>query len=141
MRVLRSATTIVHFVTLLEDMPVTETEEAVADLKPTRIRVGTVIANMVIPSPLSNDELRRAADAEYTFALPGLTKGQNKALAAEYADDAARTLEQRARRERLDRLGLATAELAYDPAGVDLGALPQLADRLRAQLGLEAEAL
>ncbi len=34
MRVLRSATTIVHFVTLLEDMPVTETEEAVAALRP-----------------------------------------------------------------------------------------------------------
>ena len=30
MRLLRSATTVVHFVTLLEDMPVTETEEAVA---------------------------------------------------------------------------------------------------------------
>ena len=30
MRVLRSATTVVHLVTLLEDMPVTETEEAVA---------------------------------------------------------------------------------------------------------------
>ena len=32
MRVLRSATTVVHLVTLLEDMPVTETEEAVAAL-------------------------------------------------------------------------------------------------------------
>ena len=50
MRVLRSATTVVHLVTLLEDMPVTETEEAVVDLRPTKIRVGTVIANMVIPT-------------------------------------------------------------------------------------------
>ena len=32
MRVLRSSTTVVHLVTLLEDMPVTETEEAVAAL-------------------------------------------------------------------------------------------------------------
>ena len=40
-RVLRSATTVVHLVTLLEDMPVTETEEAVAAVRPTQIRVGT----------------------------------------------------------------------------------------------------
>ena len=51
MRVLRSATTVVHLVTLLEDMPVTETEEAVAALRPTQIRVGTVIENMVTPTP------------------------------------------------------------------------------------------
>ena len=47
MRMLRSATTVVHLVTLLEDMPVTETEEAIEQLRPTQIRVGTVIANMV----------------------------------------------------------------------------------------------
>ena len=39
MRVLRSATTVVHLVTLLEDMPVTETEEAAAALG---IRLGTL---------------------------------------------------------------------------------------------------
>ena len=44
-------TTVVHLVTLLEDMPVTETEEAVAALRPTRIRIGTVIENMVDPEP------------------------------------------------------------------------------------------
>ena len=61
MRVLRSATTVVHLVTLLEDMPVTETEEAVAALAPTQIRVGTVIENMVTPSPLDHDQLTAAA--------------------------------------------------------------------------------
>ena len=50
MRLLRSATTAVHFVTLLEDMPVTETEEAIAALRPTQIRIGTVIENMVTPT-------------------------------------------------------------------------------------------
>ncbi|GAA3637177.1 ArsA-related P-loop ATPase [Microlunatus ginsengisoli] len=137
MRVLRSASTVVHLVTLLEDMPVTETEEAVEDLAPTKIRVGTVIANMVIASPLTDDELSEAAADGYAFAVPGLTKAQNATLAREYAADAARALEQRARQERLAGLGLAMAELAYDPAGVDLGALPQLAVRLREQLALE----
>jgi hypothetical protein len=138
MRVLRSATTVVHLVTLLEDMPVTETEEAVVDLAPTKIRVGTVIANMVIDSPLDGPELERAAAASSAFTIPGLTKRQNAALVREYADDAARTLEQRGRHARLAELGLAMAELAYDPAGVDLGALPQLAASLRTQLDLEA---
>jgi anion-transporting ArsA/GET3 family ATPase len=138
MRVLRSATTVVHLVTLLEDMPVTETTEAVADLAPTKIRVGTVIANMVIDSPLDGPELKRAAAASYRFTIPGLTKRQNTTLVREYADDAARTLEQRDRHARLAELGLAMAELAYDPAGIDLGALPQLAASLRSQLDLEA---
>ena len=137
MRVLRSATTVVHLVTLLEDMPVTETEEAVVDLAPTKIRVGAVIANMVIASPLSDDSLKEAATTADPFSIPGLTKKQNAALAREYADDAARTLEQRARQARLAGLRLAMAELAYDPAGIDLGALPQLAATLRGQLDLE----
>jgi anion-transporting ArsA/GET3 family ATPase len=137
MRVLRSAGTVVHLVTLLEDMPVTETEEAVADLEPTKIRVGTVIANMVIASPLRDAELEQAVARSYAFAVPGLSKQQNAALAQQYADDAAHTLEQRARQERLSELGLAMAEIAYDPAGVDIDALPGLANRLREQLDLE----
>ena len=138
MRMLRSATTVVHLVTLLEEMPVTETEEAVVDLKPTKIRVGTVIANMVIPSPLSDLELTKAVAGNAQIAVPGWSKQRNAALAREYADDAARTLEQRARQDRLAGLGLDMASIAYDPAGIDLGALPQLAASLREQLDLEA---
>ena len=48
MRMLRSTTTAVHLVTLLEEMPVTETEEAVAALRPTGISVETVIANVFL---------------------------------------------------------------------------------------------
>ena len=71
MRLLRSATTAVHFVTLLEDMPVTETEEAIAALRPTRIRVGTVIENMVTPSPLDHDQLQTAAAGSVILEVPG----------------------------------------------------------------------
>ena len=67
MRLLRSATTAVHFVTLLEDMPVTETEEAVAALRPTQIRIGTVIENMVTPTPLDH---RSAASSRYRLGEP-----------------------------------------------------------------------
>ena len=70
MRVLRSATTVVHLVTLLEDMPVTETEEAVAALRPTQIRVGAVIENMVITSPLSAEQLDQAATGKVIMKAP-----------------------------------------------------------------------
>ena len=85
MRVLRSATTVVHLVTLLEDMPVTETEEAVQALAPTHIRVGTVIENMVSSSPLAPAALAAAATGAVTMNVPGLTPKQNSALAEEFA--------------------------------------------------------
>ena len=77
MRVLRSATTVVHLVTLLEDMPVTETEEAVQALEPTHIRVGTVIENMVSSSPLAPAECGRRRTGALTMKVPGLTPKQN----------------------------------------------------------------
>ena len=88
MRLLRSATTAVHFVTLLEDMPVTETEEAIAALRPTQIRIGTVIENMVTPTPLNLDQLQTAATGSVALKVPGLTIKQNQALASEFAIEA-----------------------------------------------------
>src|SRR5690349_18357461 len=44
-RLLHSPDTIVHLVTLLEDMPVTETLEAIAHLRETDLPVGTIIIN------------------------------------------------------------------------------------------------
>lgn len=139
MRMLRSATTVVHLVTLLEDMPVTETEEAVAQLEPTRIRVGTIVANLVIASPLDDEQLEEAAALNSPLSVPGLTDQQNQALAAEFAVEAARTLDQRERQQRLAGLGLAMAEIPLDPGGIDLGALAQIAALLRSQLALEVD--
>jgi anion-transporting ArsA/GET3 family ATPase len=138
MRMLRSATTVVHLVTLLEDMPVTETIEAAAHLRPTQIRVATLIANRVIASPLSDAELRRAARRADAFAVLGLQPADNHALAAEFATDAARAQEQRARQARLADLGLPLVRLPYDPNGIDRDALAEIAGLLTAQMGLEA---
>jgi anion-transporting ArsA/GET3 family ATPase len=139
MRVLRSPTTVVHLVTLLEDMPVTETEEAVAALRPTDIRVGTVIENMVSPSPLGPGELAAAVRGSVTLDVPGLTPKQNSALAAEFALDAARTDSQLRRHERLTALGLPIAAVDFDPVGIDEGAVFGIAEQLRDQLDLEAD--
>jgi anion-transporting ArsA/GET3 family ATPase len=138
MRLLRSATTAVHFVTLLEDMPVTETEEAIAALRPTQIRIGTVIENMVTPTPLDPDQLQTAATGSVALKVPGLTIKQNQALASEFAIEAVRTLQEQQRHDRLTGLGLPLAQIAFDPAGIDEGAILAIAEQLTDQMSLEA---
>ncbi len=137
MRVLRSATTVVHIVTLLEDMPVTETEEAIADLRPTRIHVGTVIANKVTATPLDPGQLQLAAAGAHPFAIASLTPRQNEMLAAEFASEAARILQERSRRETLASFGVPMVEVDFDPGGIDEGALFGIADQLSKQLSDE----
>ena len=138
MRLLRSATTAVHFVTLLEDMPVTETEEAVTALRPTQIRIGTVIENMVTPTPLNHGQLQTAATGSVALKVPGLTIKQNHALAAEFAIEAARTLQEQQRHDRLTALGLPLAQIALDPGGIDESAIFTIAEQLTDQMSLEA---
>jgi anion-transporting ArsA/GET3 family ATPase len=138
MRLLRSATTTVHFVTLLEDMPVTETEEAIAALRPTQIRIGTVIENMVTPTPLDHDQLQTAATGSVALKVPGLTIKQNQTLASEFAIEAARTLQQQQRHDQLSALGLPLAQIAFDPGGIDEGAILAIAEQLTDQMSLEA---
>ena len=138
MRMLRSVETVVHLVTLLEDMPVTETAEAIAGLGPTKIKVATVIENMVIPSPLDHDQLLASANATAMIEIPGWTPAQNKALTVELAMEAARTLEQQLRHDRLRELALPLVQVDFDPAGIDAGAILVIANQLRDQLTLEA---
>ena len=138
MRLLRSATTTVHLVTLLEDMPVTETEEAAAALRPTQIRIGTVIENMVTPTPLNDDQLQAAAAGSVLLKVSGLTVKQNKALASEFAIEAARTLQEQQRHERLTALGLPLVQIAFDHEGIDEGAILAIAEQLTDQMNLEA---
>lgn len=52
MRVLKSAETAVHLVTLLEEMPVQETVDGVAELRAAGLPVGSVLVNMVRPAVL-----------------------------------------------------------------------------------------
>ena len=138
MRLLRSATTVVHIVTLLEDMPVTETEEAVAAIRPTQIRIGSVIENMVTPTPLDRGQLQAAAAGSVVLKVPGLTIKQNQALASEFAVGAARTLQERQRHDRLTALGLPLVQIALDHGGIDEGAICAIAEQLTDQMSLEA---
>jgi anion-transporting ArsA/GET3 family ATPase len=138
MRLLRSATTTLHVVTLLEDMPVTETEEAVAALRPTQIRIGSVIENMVTPTPLGQEQLQVAAAGSVILKVPRLTIKQNQALASEFAIDAARILQEQQRHDRLTALGLPLVQIAFDHEGIDEGAIFAIAEQLTDQMSLEA---
>ncbi len=135
--VLRSDHTVVHLVTLLEDMPITETFEAITGLEPTRIALGTVIANMITPNSLHAGDLRLAVDGRLPVTVPGLSEVANKALAAEFGLDAQRMLAEQERRERLATLGLPVVEIGLDPMGIDVDGLFGIAGDLRLQLAAE----
>lgn len=138
--VLRSPHTVVHLVTLLEDMPITETCEAVTDLGPTKIALGAVIANMITPTSLDPDQLELAVAGRLPIAVPGLSDVDNKALIDEFAVDAQRMLDEDQRRLRLRDLGLPIVEVDQDPLGIDTAALFGIAARLRDQLSDEVRA-
>lgn len=137
MRMLRSDQTAVHLVTLLEDMPVTETGDAIAELATAKIDVGTVITNMISPKPLPLDQLRKAAKSNLAIKVPGLSSGANQLLAAEFAQDAERMLAESECRRRLVKLGLPLVDVELDPAGVDETSLFAIAETLAAQLQSE----
>ena len=134
MAMLRSERTVVHLVTLLEDMPVTETCEAIDELGPTGIAVGTVIANRVTPSPLSSEQLVRARDGSLPLDLPMLAEDDRAALTREFGGEASRILGERECRGRLDALGRPIVELAREPLGIDETTIWSVAESLADQL-------
>jgi anion-transporting ArsA/GET3 family ATPase len=146
MRVLKSAETAVHLVTLLEEMPVQETADGIAELRAARLPVGRIIVNMVRPEVLDAADLElvrsvpRAAVAKAlsSAGLGGARRGGNAerlvdpllTQADEYAERHALEHEQRA---VLGALDLPVHELPLLVEGMDLAGLYELAGELREQ--------
>ncbi len=146
MRVLKSPETAVHLVTLLEEMPVQETADGIAELRAARLPVGRVIVNMVRPQVLDAGDLElvgsvpRSAVARSLSAagLGGARRGGHAerlvepllAQAEEYAERYALETEQRA---VLAELGVPLHELPLLAEGMDLAGLYALARKLRGQ--------
>ncbi|MFE2275755.1 ArsA family ATPase [Streptomyces sp. NPDC059454] len=146
MRVLKSPETAVHLVTLLEEMPVQETSDGIAELRAARLPVGRVMVNMVRPEVLDGDGLELAAAvprssiarALSSAGLGGARRGGHAerlvdpllAQAEEYAERYALETEQRAVLAALD---VPLHELPLFAEGMDLAGLYQLARELRAQ--------
>ncbi len=148
MTLLRSPETAVHLVTLLEEMPVQETIDGVAELAAVGLPVGGVIVNGVREELLPVKALTAADDGRLDavqvregLAAAGLVRNGDSArsqsmaagLIQQGAEHARRVALQRRERASLGALDRPVYELGYLASGVDLGGLYELADRMREQ--------
>jgi anion-transporting ArsA/GET3 family ATPase len=142
MAVLRSPMTAVHVVTILEEMPVQETADALEELRRTKLPTGAVIVNATQPPVLAGQQVT-AAELRRGLVAAGLPAGRPlvTALAEEAAAHALRVdLEQRLRGV-LAELGQPVIELPWLSDGVDLGGLYALSAKLGAAAGLNEQEL
>ncbi|MCY0933162.1 ArsA-related P-loop ATPase [Streptomyces sp. H34-S4] len=150
MKVLKSPETAVHLVTLLEEMPVQETADGIAELQQAGLPVGRVVVNMVRPHHLDEAALRAAAGEHRSgvsraLSRAGLGSARRGGLAERLVDPllvqasehASRVELERAQRTVLAGLRVPTYELPMLGAGIDLAGLYGLAAELRKQVGEE----
>jgi anion-transporting ArsA/GET3 family ATPase len=139
MTLLTSPRTAVHLVTVLEEMPVQETVDGVAELHQAGLPVGGVVVNLVRPQDLDEqartellagdvDEaaLAKALNAAGIDTTPQLVE----ALVSEGRDHAERRRLEDSKGEWVAALSAPTYELALLAGGVDLGGLYELAGSL-----------
>jgi len=143
MTLFRSPRTAVHLVTVLEEMPVQETSDGIADLHRARLPVGGVVVNLVRPRDLDKDDLDAAragtldrAALHADLAEAGVAAGDDAlvdGLLAEARDHAERRALEDSQRKLVAELGVPTYELPRLAGGVDLGGLYELAADLKRQ--------
>ncbi len=142
MSLIRSPRTAVHLVTLLEEMPVQETVDGVAELRRVNLPVGAVIVNMTRDPLLPADALLAAREGRLDSSL--LERGLKSAgleatptvvdgLSAEASEHAERMALEEVERDALSAVDRPTYELPLLDGGVDLGGLYRLAEALREQ--------
>jgi anion-transporting ArsA/GET3 family ATPase len=144
-RVIRSPQTAVHFVTTLEEMPVQETLDGIAELRELTgdaIRPGGIIINMARPALLDPADLAAAASGsldltELAVGLKAAGISDNHGLAAdlmtELREHALQIALQNRERDELLTADQPHYELPMIPDGIDLAGLYQLAATLRKQ--------
>ena len=146
--VIRSPLTAVHFVTLLEEMPVQETLDGISELREVGrggIQAGGIVVNMMREAELAGQRTAgrvtlgsRTKDThalEVALKAAGLGDDAELAsdLADELADEAHTARSQRAQRRQLEEAGQPCYELPLISDGIDLAALYKLAQALREQ--------
>ncbi|HEU4912485.1 MAG TPA: ArsA-related P-loop ATPase [Actinomycetes bacterium] len=137
MGLLTSPQTAVHVVTLLEEMPVQETADAVAELTAAGLPVGGIVVNATRTPLLKVSDLAAAAkgrlDRELVaagLAAAGVRESAVDPLLAEAAEHAQRVTLEKSERRTLKSLDRPTYELPLLAEGVDLGGLYILAEHL-----------
>ncbi|GAA4916685.1 arsenite efflux ATP-binding protein ArsA (TC 3.A.4.1.1) [Stackebrandtia albiflava] len=138
-KLLHSPATAVHVVTRLEEMPVQETADALAELAALKLPVGDVIVNSVNPPLLAGVRVTKAG-LKRDLAAVGLPSDQRTvaALAAEAADHQQRLAVEDRLRGELSELGRPMVELPLFTDGMDLSNLYEMAALLREHLDGEA---
>ena len=143
MGVISSPRTAVHLVTVLEEMPVQESIDAIAELKEANLPIGGLFVNMTREPILTAAQLSQVrsgtlptAGIERSLAEVGLADPLGViplALIREAADHASRVDLEARELARLGNLALATVTLPLLAGGVDLGGLYELAELVRAE--------
>jgi anion-transporting ArsA/GET3 family ATPase len=143
--VIKSPQTAVHFVTVLEEMPVQETLDGVAELRGLAqggLQLGGIMINMVRPVDLAEEQLQAAADGtldqhelDTGLKAAGIEdrRGLAASLAAELTEHAREELAQRAQRARVAEAGQPCYDLPLITDQMDLAGLYRLAAALREQ--------
>jgi anion-transporting ArsA/GET3 family ATPase len=128
---LRSPITSVHVVTLLEEMPVQESLDAIAELSALDIPVGRIIVNGARPPLLAGGRVTKT-ELKRGLAAAGLPT--DAATVSGLQDEAKAHLTRRdleeSLRSELAELGRPMIELPSLPEGVDRAGLDELAGRL-----------
>ena len=123
MKLFQSPRTAVHLVTLLEEMPVQETIDGIAELKRAKLPVGGVVVNMVRPRDLSDEDLaaaragtldRERVESEVKAAGIEVTPALIDGLLHEAAEHAERRALEDAQRQVVAGLGVPDLRAAPD---------------------------
>jgi anion-transporting ArsA/GET3 family ATPase len=139
---LKSPQTVVHLVTLLEEMPVQETVDTIADLRATGLPIGGIVVNQVREEILAVDVLELAARAAiprdevaadlrrvHVRATDAVVDG----LLLEARDHAERVALERDEARVVAGLGRPTYRLPSMSEGVDSNGIREMAETLMAQ--------
>src|SRR5579862_8667494 len=137
--VIKSPQTAVHFVCTLEEMPVQETLDGIAEVRALPgMQVGGIVVNMARPAVLSRQELKAQPDLTAMAAALGAaglydTEPLAAALAGELAEHARHIELADRERAELEATGQPIYDLPLIAEGIDLAALHRLAAELRDQ--------
>ena len=141
MEMMRAETTRVHLVSVLEEMPVQETLDGIAELAGTGLPVGHVILNLVRSDLVSAGTAAALADGTLdtetvasALQSVSLSPDAAPALVAGGREQVERQRLQTDQRAVIARSDRPVVELPYLPDGVDLGSLYDLARSLRDDL-------
>jgi anion-transporting ArsA/GET3 family ATPase len=137
-KLLRSPRTAIHLVTVLEEMPVQETADGVAELHRAKLPVGGVIVNMVRPQDL--DDLAREqlvtekVDRKLVAKELSVAGIDGEGLVDTLLDEGRHHAERRAledsQRKLVADIGVPTYELPRLAGGIDLSGLYELSAEL-----------